>query len=102
MSDKWPNDKIFYTYARADGEDLGEWMFGSDSDESGAKGLAEEYAEGLLDEGTDALPVMVVYEMRPIAIGTPKIEPGEVLDDDGDKEPDSFVGYEWKGRGTTE
>ena len=97
MSDKWPNDKTFYTYARADGDDLGEWMFGSDSDESGAKGLSEEYAEGLLDEGVAELPVMVVYEMRPIAIGTPKIERGELLDD-GDKEPDAFVGYEWKGR----
>lgn len=92
--------RVLYAYARADGEELVEFMFGSDSTEKGAKDQAADFCSDTFDSGTGLgftrLPEMVVYRMVPIAVGTPKITPGLPLDDvPGDKEPDEFDGLEW-------
>lgn len=95
MKSKW-------AYGRSDGEDLGEYTWMTDDSEDGAKGLAADHVANLHGwDGSINLPEMVVWEMVPRWIGTPKITSGEDLGD-GDKEPDEFDRLVWVRGGSNE
>ena len=83
-----------WAYGRLDGKEVGgEYSVMLGVDEADTRSLAADEARFAWDDGV-APPVMVLYELRAVAIGTARLVPGADLGD-GDKEPDEWDGMAW-------